>query len=149
MLAALKGARQAAGCANDFTVQRWNLLGNAPEAGEIAAGKVFAVMTQPSPTSLPEDNYHQHWVQPFWFYLHVCPDEDNAESFDSRINSAAADCTRILVNEENRTWGGIALDTQIDAPSAFQVGRGYGIKIVVNVQYRHVYYDPNQSEIDI
>lgn len=148
MLSALNGVKQVAGYANDFTVQRWNLLGNVPEAGEIANGKVFAVLAQPAPTPLPEDNYFKHWIQPFWIYLHVCPDEDNAEDFDSRINSARADCERVLVNEDNRTWGGLAIDTQVDAPQQFPVGRAYGIRVVVNVQYRHVFYDPCLSEID-
>lgn len=149
VLSALQGAKQAAGCANDFTVQRWNLLGNTPEAAEVAHGKVFAVMTQPPPTALPEDNYYKHWIQPFWIYLQVCPDEDNTEDFDSRLNSARADCERTLVNEENRTWGGLAIDTQVGTPSFFPVGRGYGVRVEILVQYRHVFYDPCQSEIDI
>jgi|GEM_PF-5530949 len=146
---ALADIRQAAGYGNNFTVRRRNVRGNAPEASQVAAGCVFAVMIQPSPRKLSEENYETIWEQPFWIDLYVCPDEDNAEELDTRINSARADCEYALCNATNRTWGGLADDTKVDDPQPFQgPGLAHGIQVRIVITYRHYVYEPRQAVND-
>jgi hypothetical protein len=147
---ALAGITPAAGYLNTFNVRRRGVRGNAPEASQVASGKVFAVIIQPAPTILETESHpFTGWLQPFWIDLYVCPDEDNAESLDSRINAARADCVRALVSDANRTWGGLAIDTTEDSPLPFEgPGSAHGIQCRFIVQYRHVFYDPCQAEID-
>lgn len=147
---ALNNVTPAAGYINTFTAQRRRVRGNAPEASQVTAGNVFAVIIQPAPI-LVEDESHPFtgWYQPFWIDLYVCPDEDNNEALDSRINSARADCVKALVNDDKRTWDGLAIDTTEEAPFPFEgPGSAQGIQCRFIIRYRHVFYDPCQAEID-
>lgn len=141
-------AQQAAGCHNDFVARRMKLTGNVPKADQVAPGKVFAIIGQPPAVPLEHDNYFQNWLQPFWIYLYVNPDESNTEDFDTRINLAKADCERVLCNSEVIQWDGLAHNTTIGDSQPFEYGRAYGMRVEINVQFSHVFYNPNQSAID-
>jgi hypothetical protein len=150
IFAALGDVTPAAGYTNSFTVRRRGTRGNAPTAEQIGPGKVFAVLIQPSPQKIDDESHpFVGWMQPFWVDLYVYSDEDASEALDSKINSARADCSKAMCNNDRRTWDALAIDTTEEAPIPFEgPGTLHGIQCRFTIQYRHVFYDPSQAEID-
>jgi hypothetical protein len=91
-----------------------------PERAKIPASEpadLKAVLGQDDPADPTEDNVAKTWDQPWQILIYVINSETSTLERDQRINLVWGDVCKKLM--EDRTRGGLALDTKIAAPQYF------------------------------